>query len=65
MDLGAVDDFCLREMILVKFGYRMLQAFMFSPSPDVKARQVTALRTIGGMRDVNRAIRSAVLPGAV
>lgn len=64
MDLGAVGDFCLREMILIKFGYRMLQAFMVSPSPDVKARQVAALRKIDGMKDTNEAIRSAVLPGA-
>lgn len=46
MDISQVEDFHIRAMILIKFGYRILQEYMFSQSPDVKEEQVSLLQKI-------------------
>jgi len=46
MDLSQIEDLCVREMILIKFGYRILREYMFSPSPDVKEDQISILQKI-------------------
>ena len=49
MDISEIDDFFIREMIIIKFGYRLLQQYMFSQSPDEKNQVVIALQNISEM----------------
>lgn len=51
MDISTVENFYVREMIIIKFGYRILQEYMFSQSSDVKNQQITALQKIYDMKD--------------
>ncbi len=46
MDISQINDFYLRDMILIKFGYRMLQDYIFSSSSDVREEQVEILQKI-------------------
>ena len=46
MDVAPNESFLIPEMIIIKFGYRFLQKFMFSQSPSAKNRQITALQKI-------------------
>jgi hypothetical protein len=39
------------EIILIVFGYRMVQKHMFTESPEVKEEQVKRLQKIYEMRD--------------
>ncbi|HPF87230.1 MAG TPA: aminoglycoside phosphotransferase family protein [Candidatus Limiplasma sp.] len=41
----------IKEMILFKFGYRLLQQFMFSPSSEAKAQAIVALEQIRALPD--------------
>lgn len=52
MDVPPVENLYVREAILIKFGYRMLQKYMFTQSPDVKDEAVTALQKIYEMEVV-------------
>ena len=40
----------IREMILIKFGYRILQKHMFAQSSDEKEKQAAALQKIFEMK---------------
>lgn len=46
MDVSSIEDLYIREMIILKFGYRILQSYMFTLSPDIKKQQITALQKI-------------------
>lgn len=50
LDIASNESFLIHEMIIIKFGYRFLQKYMFSQSPDVKSQQITALQKIYKMR---------------
>ena len=52
MDISTIESHYIREMIIIKFGYRFLQKFMFAGSSDVKNRQITALQKIYEMREI-------------
>jgi thiamine kinase-like enzyme len=46
MDIPHVDEICIYEMILIKFGYRMMQERMFSDTYDKKNWGINALQKI-------------------
>jgi hypothetical protein len=50
MDIPGAKEMCALEMILIKFGYRMLQEYMFSDSSLEKSWGVNALQKIYEMR---------------
>lgn len=50
LDILPNESFFIPEMIIIKFGYRLLQKFMFSQSPNVKDQQITALQKIYEMQ---------------
>ena len=52
MDVSMIECQYIREMIIIKFGYRFLQKFMFAGSSDVKNKQITALQKIYEMREI-------------
>jgi thiamine kinase-like enzyme len=51
MDVPLIDKACILTMILIKFGYRMTQEYMFSDNSDEKNRVVAALQKIYEMRN--------------
>ena len=51
MDISQIDNLYIREMILIKFGYRILQEYMFSEAQDVKEEQVSILQKVYEMED--------------
>jgi hypothetical protein len=46
MDIPHVDEKCILEMILIKFGYRMMQERMFSKTYDKNNWGMNALQKI-------------------
>jgi predicted N-acetyltransferase YhbS len=46
MDISSLEEMYILEMILVKFGYRMMQEYMFSESPEEKSWGMNALQKI-------------------
>ena len=50
MALPPMDALPIREMILLKFGYRLVQQVMFSKQPEPKAEAIRVLQQIHGMR---------------
>lgn len=46
---AAVGEKQILTMILIKFGYRMMQEYMFSPDPEEKNRGADALQKIYGL----------------
>ncbi|HEX2945739.1 MAG TPA: aminoglycoside phosphotransferase family protein [Clostridia bacterium] len=52
MDVPEAEELRILEMILVKFGYRMMQEHMFTESPDEQVWGVKALQKIHEMRDM-------------
>jgi thiamine kinase-like enzyme len=51
-DLSQIENLYIREMIIIKFGYRFLQKYMFSQSSEVKNQQIKALQKIYEMKDM-------------
>ena len=51
MDLSHIENFHIRDMIIIKFGYRYFQRHMFSQSPDVKNHQIAILQKIYEMKN--------------
>ena len=45
-DVSHVSDHCVREMILVNFGYRLVEEFIHAKSPDDKTLQINTLQKI-------------------
>lgn len=52
IDISPIENLYIWEMIIIKFGYRILQKYMFTRSPHVKSQQITALQKICEMRDI-------------
>lgn len=52
IDLPPVEDSFMCEMILLKFGYRFLQPYLFSTAPEVKREAALRLHKIYEMRDI-------------
>ena len=50
--LPPIDENFILTMILIKFGYRMMQQYMFSKDPEEKNQGVNALQKIYEMRNV-------------
>ncbi|HBL84642.1 MAG: hypothetical protein A2Y17_10935 [Clostridiales bacterium GWF2_38_85] len=46
MDIPSIDEPIILTMTLIKFGYRMMQEYMFSESPNEKSWGVNALQKI-------------------
>ncbi|MCL2774465.1 MAG: aminoglycoside phosphotransferase family protein [Oscillospiraceae bacterium] len=46
MDISAIDDNYIWEMILIEFGYRYVQRYMFAESTEYKNQQITALQKL-------------------
>lgn len=50
MDVSSIDDLYILDMILIKFGYRMAQEYMFSESKDKEFWGIQALQKIYEMK---------------
>ena len=51
MDISGIGDFHVRDMMLVKFGYRILQHYMFTQSAEIKQQQIEILQAIHELAD--------------
>jgi hypothetical protein len=54
MDVSSIRENCILEIILLRFGYRFVQTYLFSPSPEERDGCVTALQKI---YDISRGLR--------
>lgn len=52
INLPPVEDSCVWELILLKFGYRILQSYLFSEAPDVKQQAADRLQKLYEMRSL-------------
>lgn len=55
-DISHITDHCIRELILLMFGYRLIEWYKFSESPNEKALQLATLQKIYELRDINASI---------
>jgi len=46
VDIFHITDHCVRELILVLFGYRLVEWYKFAKSPDEKTLQLNTLQKI-------------------
>lgn len=53
MDVSSIDNTCILDIILIKFGYRMLQDYMYTESKDEYIWGIHALEKIYEMRNIN------------
>ncbi|MGE7945637.1 aminoglycoside phosphotransferase family protein [Lysinibacillus sp. NPDC093688] len=51
-DVSSVSDHCIYELILVMFGYRLVEWYKFAQSPEDKAMHLNTLRKIYEMRNM-------------
>lgn len=58
IDIPDVDDLCIIEMILIKFGYRMMQEYMFSETHDEENWGMNALQRIYEIRAAKQITQS-------
>lgn len=52
MDISWIEDFCLWEMMIIKFGYRVLQAHQFAGTDAEREAHVKRLQTLYELRDL-------------
>ncbi|QNO13493.1 aminoglycoside phosphotransferase family protein [Alkalicella caledoniensis] len=52
VDISLIDDDYIWEMILLKFGYRIVGYYMFAKSPEAKKEQINALQKIYEMQSI-------------
>ncbi len=52
LDLFSSENNYIWEMIVLKFGYRVMQEYMFSDLPEVKQESVDRLQKIYEIRDI-------------
>ena len=52
-DVSHIKNHCIREMILVNLGYRLVKWFINAESPEIKALQIDTLQKIYEMRDMD------------
>lgn len=50
IDISLIDNDYIWEMILIKFGYRIVHYYMFAKTPDNKMKHVSALQKIYEMK---------------
>ena len=50
-DVSHISDHCIYELILVMFGYRLVEWYKFAESPDDKLMHLNVLQQIYEMRD--------------
>ncbi len=50
MDISSIDKRIIWEMVILKFGYRIMQEYMFTTSDDVKEESTERLQTLYEMR---------------
>jgi hypothetical protein len=51
-DVSHILDYCVREMILVNFGYRLVENYLYAKSPEEKKLQLDTLQKIYEIGDV-------------
>lgn len=56
-DIPPVENHTIWEMIVLKFGYRIVQTYMFTASDKVKAESIERLQKIYEMRDIKNDCR--------
>ena len=49
MDISGIENFYIKEMIILYWGYEIVQAYMSAENEDDKAKQITALQQIYDM----------------
>ena len=52
VDVSHIADHCVREMILVNLGYRLVENYIYAKSPDEKTLQINVLQKIYEMGDI-------------
>ena len=50
MDISIIDKNFIHKMVLIKFGYRMVQEYLFSETDDEREEQIQALQKIYEMK---------------
>ena len=53
VDLSHIIDKCVYELILVMFGYRMVEWYKFAETPEDKALHLDTMQKVYEMRDIN------------
>ena len=53
ISLPQANECYIREMILIKFGYRFIYQYMKSETPEAKEFQIKALQQIYDMKDIS------------
>jgi tRNA A-37 threonylcarbamoyl transferase component Bud32 len=51
-DVSGITDYCVYELILFIFGYRIVEDFIYADKPETKALRLETLQKIYEMRDV-------------
>ena len=51
-DVSLIVDHCVREMILVNLGYRLVENYIYAESSDEKTLQINVLQKIHDMGDI-------------
>lgn len=51
-DVSHISDHCIYELILIMFGYRLVEWYKFAESPEDKALHLNTLQKIYEMRDM-------------
>lgn len=51
-DISHISDPCIYEMILIKFGYRLVEDYKFAEAPHEKMLQLNVLQKIYEMKGV-------------
>ena len=54
VDISHITDHCIRELILVMFGYRLVEWYKFAESPEDKQLHLDTLQKIFELRDGGR-----------
>lgn len=53
VDVSHISDHCIQELILVMFGYRLIEWYKFAESPDEKLLHLNTLQKIYEMKDID------------
>lgn len=51
-DISHISDNCIHEMILIKFGYRLVEGYKFTETPDGKTYHLNMLQKIYEMKNI-------------
>lgn len=52
-DVSYISDHCVRELILIIFGYRLVEWYKYAKSPKEKTQQIDILQKIYEMKNIN------------